>query len=137
MADLRGVGKPITYEDDNPLTQWTDELRNVRYAQKREPRDQAERELLGRWMGFRGRWELEHIVAATQVAGFIIYEAALGFFGLGVPPPEPTWGNMLADARNYLRDAWWMGVCPGAGITLVALIANMLGEGLREMLNPE
>jgi hypothetical protein len=64
MADLRGVGKPITYEDDNPLTQWTDELRRQRNAQKREPQDQAERELLGRWMGFRGRWELEHIVAA-------------------------------------------------------------------------
>src|SRR4051794_41474813 len=64
MTDLRGVGRPITYDDDNPLTQWTDELRKVRYAQKREPQEQAERELLGRWMGFRGRWELEHIVAA-------------------------------------------------------------------------
>ena len=62
MADLRGVAKPITYSEDNPIAEWVDGLRRQRDALKREPCDQAERELLGRWLGFRGRWELEHIV---------------------------------------------------------------------------
>lgn len=73
-------------------------------------------------------------VASVQVATFIIYEAAFGFFGLGVPPPEPTWGNMLADSRNYIRDAWWLCVFPGLGIMTVALAANLCGQALSERL---
>ncbi len=76
------------------------------------------------------------MVASVQVAQFIIYESALGFFGLGVPPPAPTWGNMLADARNYLREAWWMGTWPGLCIMLVALAVNLFGDGLRDALGP-
>jgi len=73
-------------------------------------------------------------VASVQVATFIIYEAAFGFFGLGVPPPEPTWGNMLADSRNYIRDAWWLCVFPGLGIMTVALAANLCGQALSAKL---
>lgn len=76
------------------------------------------------------------VVATVQVANFVIYEAAFGFFGLGVPPPEPTWGNMLADARNYLRHAWWMSAFPGLCIAFVAVAANLFGDGLREALDP-
>ena len=76
------------------------------------------------------------VVATVQVAQFIIYESAFGFFGLGIPPPEPTWGNMLSDARNYLRSTWWMGFFPGLGITIVALAANLLGDGLRDAFDP-
>jgi peptide/nickel transport system permease protein len=76
------------------------------------------------------------VVATVQVANFIIYESAFGFFGLGVPPPEPTWGNMLADARNYLRYAWWLALFPGLCIALVAFAMNTFGDGLRDVLDP-
>lgn len=76
------------------------------------------------------------IIASVQVSQFVIYESAFGFLGLGVPPPEPTWGNMLADARNYIHNAWWMGLFPGLGIAIVALTANLVGDGLRDLLDP-
>lgn len=76
------------------------------------------------------------VVASVQVAHFIIYESAFGFFGLGIHPPEPTWGNMLADAREYLRDGWWMGTFPGLAIMVVALAANVLGDAIRDALDP-
>lgn len=76
------------------------------------------------------------IVASVQVSQFVIYESAFGFLGLGVPPPEPTWGNMLSDARNYIRNGWWMGVFPGVCIAVTALAANLLGDGLRDFLDP-
>lgn len=76
------------------------------------------------------------IIASVQVSQFVIYESAFGFLGLGVPPPEPTWGNMLADARNYINNAWWMGLFPGLGIAVVALTANLVGDGLRDLLDP-
>jgi len=68
MADIRGVGKPITYSDDNPISNWIEELRESRKPHKREPQNDAERELLARWLGFRGRGELEHIVGAACYA---------------------------------------------------------------------
>lgn len=76
------------------------------------------------------------VVTAIQVSHFVIAEASLGFFGMGVPPPEPTWGNMLADARNYMSQAWWLNVMPGICIVFLAGAANMFGEGLREILDP-
>lgn len=68
MSDLRGVGTPVTYTDDNPISVWMDNLRKERGALKREPKDQAERALLGRWLGYRGRDELESIVGAAAYA---------------------------------------------------------------------
>jgi len=76
------------------------------------------------------------IIASVQVSQFVIYESAFGFLGLGVPPPEPTWGNILADARNHIHNAWWMGLFPGISIAAVALAANLLGDSLRDMLDP-
>lgn len=76
------------------------------------------------------------VVGSYQVAQFIIYEAAFSFFGLGVPPPEPTWGSMVADGRNYLREAWWLGLFPGLCIVLIALSVNLFGDGLRDALDP-
>lgn len=75
-------------------------------------------------------------VMAVQVATFIIYEAAFGFLGLGVPPPAPTWGNMLSDARSYLTQAWWMGLFPGLGIGLIAISTYILAEDLHRALDP-
>ncbi|MCW2318664.1 peptide/nickel transport system permease protein [Rhodoblastus acidophilus] len=76
------------------------------------------------------------VIAVAQVAQFIIAEASLGFFGLGIAPPEPTWGNMLSDGRNYMVQAWWLNVAPGVCVILLAGAANLFGEGLREFLDP-
>lgn len=76
------------------------------------------------------------VLASFEVARMIILEAALGFLGLGVPPPTPTWGSMLADGRDYLRDAWWIAAFPGLAIMVTAAGSNFLGDGLRDMLDP-
>ena len=76
------------------------------------------------------------VIAFFEVARMIITEAALGFLGLGVQPPTPTWGNMLADGRDYIRDAWWLSAFPGLAIMLTAAGVNLLGDGLRDLLDP-
>ncbi|MER2535174.1 MAG: ABC transporter permease [Rhizobiaceae bacterium] len=75
------------------------------------------------------------VVASIQLAYFVVSESAFGFFGLGVPPPQPTWGNMLADSRSYIAQAWWLGVFPGIAIALIAFSANLLANGLNEVLD--
>ncbi|MBP0494539.1 ABC transporter permease [Roseomonas indoligenes] len=77
------------------------------------------------------------IVLATSLFGWaILAESALSFLGLGVPPPAPTWGNMLSAARPYLESASWLGVAPGACIALTLLGVNLLGDALRDRLDP-
>lgn len=76
------------------------------------------------------------VLVSFEVARMIILEASLGFLGLSVPPPTPTWGSMLADGRDYLRDAWWIALFPGLAIMLTAAGSNFLGDGLRDMLDP-
>jgi peptide/nickel transport system permease protein len=76
------------------------------------------------------------VVGSFEMARVIIVEAALGFLGLGVPPPRPTWGTMLADGRAYLRDAWWLSTFPGLTIMLVAAGMNFLGDASRDALDP-
>lgn len=76
------------------------------------------------------------IVATFSFAQMIIMESALSFLGLGIQPPSPSWGSMLSDARNYLTTAWWMGVFPGVAIVATVLSVNVLGERLRETLDP-
>jgi peptide/nickel transport system permease protein len=77
------------------------------------------------------------IVQATiSLAYAILAEAALSFLGLGAPPPAPSWGNILSDARNFMLDAPWMTVAPGLAITLAVLGYNLLGDALRDILDP-
>jgi peptide/nickel transport system permease protein len=78
------------------------------------------------------------IVQATLLLAIgIIIEASVSFVGLGVQPPQPSWGNMLADARNYLFSGeWWLSVFPGAAISLSVVAFNLLGDGLRDALDP-
>jgi peptide/nickel transport system permease protein len=76
------------------------------------------------------------VVATLELAFMIIYESALSFLGLGVQPPTPTWGWMLADGRNYLATAWWLATFPGLAIMLTVLAVNLLGDWLRDMLDP-
>jgi peptide/nickel transport system permease protein len=76
------------------------------------------------------------VVASFQVAALIIAESSLSYLGLGVPTSVPTWGSMLADGREYVTDAWWLSVLPGLGIMLAALSFNVLGDGLRDIMDP-
>lgn len=66
----------------------------------------------------------------------ILVEAGLSFLGLGTPPPTPSWGNMIADARDFIRSAWWLITIPGLMITLAVLALNLMGDGLRDKLDP-
>ena len=77
------------------------------------------------------------IVGTIGVANAILIEAALSFLGLGVPPPAPSWGNILADGRNYLTQAPWMTIFPGIAISIIVLGFNTLGDGLRDVLDPK
>ena len=76
------------------------------------------------------------MVATLELAFMIIYESALSFLGLGVQPPTPTWGWMLADGRNYIATAWWLATFPGLAIMLTVLAVNLLGDWLRDTLDP-
>ena len=76
------------------------------------------------------------VLTTLGVSGAIVAGASLSFLGLGVRPPTPEWGAMLADGRNYLRTQWWIAVFPGMTITLVVLILNIIGDALRDALDP-
>ncbi len=76
------------------------------------------------------------VLATFSAASYMVTEAALTFLGLGVPPSIPSWGNMLTDARDYVRTAWWMSVFPGAALALTVLAINLLGDWLRDYLDP-
>ena len=76
------------------------------------------------------------VIATLDMARVIIVESALSFLGLGVPPPTPTWGGMLADGRVYMSTAWWLATFPGLAILLTVLGINLLGDGLRDTLDP-
>jgi peptide/nickel transport system permease protein len=77
------------------------------------------------------------VVLATSMFGWVILaESALSFLGLGVPPPAPTWGNMLSSGRPYIESAAWLGIAPGACIALTLLGINLLGDALRDWFDP-
>lgn len=76
------------------------------------------------------------VVGSFAVASNIIAEASLSFLGLGVPPSVPAWGSMLAEARDYVRDAWWPVTFPGLAIMLTVLSINAMGDWLRDFLDP-
>src|SRR6266508_3330693 len=76
------------------------------------------------------------VIGTFAMATAIISEASLSFLGLGVPTNIPTWGTMLADGRNYISTAPWLSIFPGVAIFLVVLGINLLGDGLRDVLDP-
>jgi len=76
------------------------------------------------------------VVATLDMARVIVIESALSFLGLGVQPPTPTWGGMLADGRVYLSTAWWLATFPGLAILVAVLGINLFGDGLRDTLDP-
>jgi peptide/nickel transport system permease protein len=77
------------------------------------------------------------MVLLTLHIGFvIIVEASLSFLGAGIPPPTPSWGQMVADGRSHIASAWWMSALPGVAIMLVVLAFNLFGDWLRDWLDP-
>jgi peptide/nickel transport system permease protein len=77
------------------------------------------------------------VIASIWVGNAIVIEAALSFLGLGTPPPTPTWGGMLAlEGRRHLENAPWLALAPGAAISIAVLAVNMLGDALRDVLDP-
>ena len=72
-----------------------------------------------------------------DMAGIILTAAGLGFLGLGAQPPAPEWGAMIASGRQFLLDQWWVATVPGIAILVVSLGFNLLGDGLRDVLDPK
>ncbi len=127
------------------LTQWPGTARIVRG----EVLSLREREFVqaARALGFgRGRIILRHIVpnvlapvivaATLGIGNTIVLEAGLSFLGLGVQPPTPSWGSMVADGRQNLIGAWWVTTFPGLTIVFTVLAFNLVGDGLRDALDP-
>jgi len=77
------------------------------------------------------------VQTSLSLAFAILSEAALSFLGLGIQPPEPSWGRMLFDAQGFMHRAWWMSVFPGAAIFVTVLAFNLFGDGLRDVLDPK
>jgi len=103
---------------------------------------EAARALGGRDLSIVARYILPNVVApliVTATLGLgtaILSAAALSFLGLGSQPPQPEWGRMLSEGRDYLREAWWISTVPGLGIMMTVLAMNLLGDGLRDVLDP-
>jgi peptide/nickel transport system permease protein len=76
------------------------------------------------------------VVATLGIGQVILLEAILSFLGAGVPPPTPSWGSMCADGRDLLNSAWWVSVFPGLAIMMVVFSGNLLGDWLRDKLDP-
>lgn len=76
------------------------------------------------------------VAGILGVAGAILVESALSFLGIGVQPPTASWGNILTEGKSTLGVAWWLSVCPGLAILITVLGYNLLGEGLRDVLDP-
>ena len=127
------------------LTSWTDVARLVRgeiLALKEREFVQAAR-LMG---ASDARIILRHllpnamgpilVVATLGIGGAILVESSLSFLGLGAQPPTPSWGNMLMEGKDHLTDAWWLVTFPGLAIFITVLGYNLLGEGLRDLLDP-
>src|SRR4029453_2727347 len=95
----------------------------------------SDRAILFRYIYLNGLSPL--IVQCTFVVAFaIISEASLSFLGAGVDPETPTWGNMLRDGQRVLQSAWWLALFPGIALVLTVLTLNLLGDALRDALDP-
>ncbi len=76
------------------------------------------------------------VLLTLQIGFVIIIESSLSFLGAGVPPPTPAWGSMIAEGREYTTTAWWVSVIPGVALALIVISFNLLGDWLREALDP-
>jgi len=127
------------------LTGWMGVARLVRaeFLSLKEREFVSAARVLGAW---DGRIIFRHLLpnamapvlvsATLGVAGAILTESALSFLGIGVQPPTPSWGNILTAGKDNIEVAWWLSVFPGAAILVTVMAYNLLGEGLREALDP-
>ncbi|MBV8087063.1 MAG: ABC transporter permease [Chloroflexi bacterium] len=124
---------------------WVEFARLVRgqtLAEKQLEYVVAARTLGGRPLGILFKQVLPNVshtvlVLATLRIGYvIIMEASLSFLGLGIQPPTPAWGTMINDGRDQMLNAWWIATFPGLAVVCLVLAINLLGEGLREVLDP-
>jgi peptide/nickel transport system permease protein len=76
------------------------------------------------------------VIATLELARAIVLEATLGFLGLGIQPPTPSWGGMIHEGREYLDSAWWIATCPGGVLMLTSLVVSRTGDWLRDVLDP-
>jgi peptide/nickel transport system permease protein len=76
------------------------------------------------------------VVATLEFGLMVLFEAGLSFLGLGIQPPTPSWGGILAVGRNYIASAWWIATLPGLCLFLLVLTVNLLGDQLRDRLDP-
>jgi peptide/nickel transport system permease protein len=76
------------------------------------------------------------VIATIDLRGYILLEASLSFLGLGVQPPQPSWGGMVNQGREYLATAWWIAVVPAATLVLTVLAVSLIGDWLRDALDP-
>jgi peptide/nickel transport system permease protein len=77
------------------------------------------------------------VLLTLQIGYVILVEASLSFLGAGIPPPTPAWGSMVAEGRDYITRAWWVSFFPGAAIMLIVLSLNLLGDWVRDTLDPK
>ena len=77
------------------------------------------------------------VLATLHVGYVIVLEAALSFLGVGLPPPTPSWGVMVADGRGLIEQAWWISILPGIAILVTVLSLNILGDWVRDRLDPK
>ena len=75
-------------------------------------------------------------ILSLGLPGFVAAEAGLSYLGLGVQPPTASWGNLVADGREYLRSAWWVSLFPGSLVFAAVMAFNLLGDGLRDAFDP-
>jgi len=76
------------------------------------------------------------ILTTFEIARLLLIESAVSFLGLGIQPPTPSWGTMIADGRNHIYEGWWVSTMPGLAIFLAVLAFNFIGDGLRDVLDP-
>jgi peptide/nickel transport system permease protein len=77
------------------------------------------------------------VLASLEVGRMIIAEAAISFLGFGIQPPTPAWGNMLSEGRDYITTSWWLTFFPGSAIVITTLAVNIVGDALRDILDPK
>jgi peptide/nickel transport system permease protein len=77
------------------------------------------------------------VMLTLHVGLVILTEASLSFLGAGIPPPTPSWGQMVADGRAKVASAWWISIIPGLAITMVVIAFNVFGDWLRDRLDPK
>ncbi|HVX31374.1 MAG TPA: ABC transporter permease, partial [Nitrolancea sp.] len=124
------------------IPQYTRLVRGTVFSIKRQTYIEAARVIGARSPAIMGRHILPNVIAPVIVlatlgmAQAILVGAALSFLGLGPKPPTPEWGAMLSQGRSFLQTAWWITVFPGLAIMITVLAINLVGDGLRDALDP-